>query len=514
MDLYDGLNVTFKNSGNSAVDKANKEIVDMYQKEFKKKQKEERRKEEAEYKSKKKELQLQKINADAKVMQAKKAVLQAPPDQRTELLEAYNNAVQESSSIYSELNNYADFNTYHSYKKDQNLPKPENQNTEGKSSTDSAEGQTSTGDTTDKASTGNTEGQTSTGSTDSQSTEGQASTGSAGGSSGSVSGRSPRSFGMVEGHGSSIDPSGKSQQLRNQAQMHERQAIDEQKNSQANMQVANRNYRVEAEKNAVSQAASENAQKVANMGNASAGAAALERGVATADYNTHMQRQDQQRAEGVKNQREMWGSKQTAEEERGSANITDYKWRDTDRYNRNAADLSDGGSEPTPEEPAPTPEPAEPETTPEPEEPAPEPKKLSGSPQHVINGLLGSSKGEDLRQHNSQNADDQELFDYVVQKYQLTPAPLGALGNNALAFEKNYLASNNYGGNKQEAIQFLRSMRAGENNDASTNYVANGNNGYTAISPGKGSMNMHISSEADPNGEYNNWTFNGTELDK
>ena len=512
MDLYDGLNYTYTKTGNSAVDKANKEIADMYRKEFEKKQKEERRKQQAEYNSKKKELQLQKINADAKVMQAKKALRRAPIDQRASLLEAYNNAVQESNSVYDALNEYADFNKWQ----------------QKQNSTGSTEGQTSTGDTTDKTSTGNTdsqntEGQTSTGdttnkastgNTDSQNTEGQSSTGSAGGSSGSVSGRSPRSFGMVEGHGSSIDPSGKSQQLRNQAQMHERQAIDEQKNSQANMQVANRDYRVEAEKNAVSQAASENAQKVANMGNASAGAAALERGVATADYNTYMQRQDQQRAEGVKNQREMWGSKQTAEEERGSANITDYKWRDTDRYNRNAADLSDGGSEPTPEEPAPTPEPAEPETIPEPEEPAPEPKKLSGSPQHVINGLLGSSKGEDLRQHNSQNADDQELFDYVVQKYQLTPAPLGALGNDALAFEKNYLASNNYGGDKQGAIKFLRTMRAGEGNDASTNYVANGNNGYTAISPGKGSMNMRISSEADPNGEYNNWTFNGTELDK
>ena len=83
-------------------------------------------------------------------------------------------------------------------------------------------------------------------------------------------------------------PGGTSQEpnsihLRRQSEMHDKQAGDEQKNAQQNFQVANRNYRVEAEKNAASQAAAENAQKVNNMGNASAGAAALERIVEKAD---------------------------------------------------------------------------------------------------------------------------------------------------------------------------------------------------------------------------------------
>lgn len=135
-----------------------------------------------------------------------------------------------------------------------------------------------------------------------------------------------------------------SERMRNQAEMHDKQAGDEQKNAQQNFQVANRDYRVEAEKNAASQAAAENAQKVHNLGSASAGAAALERDVKSADYNTHMQRQDQQRAEGVKNQREMWGARQTAEEERADADKEDYDYLDNQVYNNAATSLAIGGA--------------------------------------------------------------------------------------------------------------------------------------------------------------------------
>ena len=143
-------------------------------------------------------------------------------------------------------------------------------------------------------------------------------------------------------------PGGTSQEpnsihLRRQSEMHDKQAGDEQKNAQQNFQVANRNYRVEAEKNAASQAAAENAQKVNNMGNASAGAAALERIVEKADYNTHMQRKDQQRSEGVKNQREMWGARQTAEEERADADKDDHDYLQAQLYNNAASSLSMGG---------------------------------------------------------------------------------------------------------------------------------------------------------------------------
>lgn len=142
-------------------------------------------------------------------------------------------------------------------------------------------------------------------------------------------------------------PGGTSQEpnsihLRRQSEIHDKQAGDEQKNAQQNFQVANRNYKVEAEKN-TGGAAAENALKVSNMGNVSAGAAALERTVKKADYNTHMQRQDQQRSEGVKNQREMWGARQTAEEERANADKGDHDYLQAQLYNNAASSLSMGG---------------------------------------------------------------------------------------------------------------------------------------------------------------------------
>lgn len=124
------------------------------------------------------------------------------------------------------------------------------------------------------------------------------------------------------------DPSGRSKQLREQARMHRVQAADEQKNSQQNFQVANRDARVEADKDGIAKAAVKNAQTVNNLSSGTGvGTAALNRTVEMGDIGEHRQRADQQRQEGVKNQREMWGARQTAEEEDGSANITDYRYR-------------------------------------------------------------------------------------------------------------------------------------------------------------------------------------------
>ena len=130
---------------------------------------------------------------------------------------------------------------------------------------------------------------------------------------------------------------------RNQARIHEEQAAQYQKDAQANKQIANRDYRGEAEKNAVANAATENAQKIANMGNISAGAAALARTVGTADYNTHMQRQDAQRAEGVKNMQNMHDNRSAAEEQRASADKMDYDWQTDTNANAWNQYLSSGG---------------------------------------------------------------------------------------------------------------------------------------------------------------------------
>lgn len=127
-------------------------------------------------------------------------------------------------------------------------------------------------------------------------------------------------------HFYSRDPSGSAAGKRETADIAQKQAAQEQINAQQNAQIANRNYRGEAEKNAVAQAATENAQKLASMGAAAGGgAAALNRTVETPDYNTHMQRSDEQRQKGVEQQREGTGYEQSAALQRGKANVVDYR---------------------------------------------------------------------------------------------------------------------------------------------------------------------------------------------
>lgn len=143
---------------------------------------------------------------------------------------------------------------------------------------------------------------------------------------------------------SGIDPTGMSTAKRNQAAIHAQQAGDEQKNAQANAQIAHRNYRYEADKNAAASAATQNAQNVNNMSAASGGgAAAIQRQVTTPDYNTMMNRQDVQRKEGVTNQREMYGAQNVAADERGTANKWDYDARQRNIINSLTSGLSNGG---------------------------------------------------------------------------------------------------------------------------------------------------------------------------
>lgn len=143
---------------------------------------------------------------------------------------------------------------------------------------------------------------------------------------------------------SGIDPTGMSTAKRNQAAIHAQQASDEQKNAQANAQIANRNYRYEADKNAAAGAAIRSAQTVNNMSAASGGGAAtIQRQVATPDYNTMMNRQDTQRKEGVTNQREMYGAQNVAADERGTANKWDYDARQRNIINSLTSGLSNGG---------------------------------------------------------------------------------------------------------------------------------------------------------------------------
>lgn len=138
-------------------------------------------------------------------------------------------------------------------------------------------------------------------------------------------------------------PDRASAHLRQQASMHDIQSGDLQKAQQQSQQIADRDYRVEAEKNAAAGAATENAQRVQNLSaSAGAGAAALNRQVKSADYNTMMNRADTQRDKAVERGKEAWDVRQQAERERAAADKADYAAREAETDNRRAASLSYG----------------------------------------------------------------------------------------------------------------------------------------------------------------------------
>ena len=138
------------------------------------------------------------------------------------------------------------------------------------------------------------------------------------------------------------DPMGRSAGLEAQADLHTREATDYQKLAQEMGQIANRDYRQEAERNAAANAAIKNAQNIANMGNVSAGAAALNRGVEAADYNTMMSRQDTMRKEAMDAKQSAYDSKQIATQERTDAKGYDYTAHNQQAAQNMARRLSSG----------------------------------------------------------------------------------------------------------------------------------------------------------------------------
>lgn len=129
----------------------------------------------------------------------------------------------------------------------------------------------------------------------------------------------------------------------NQAVIQDEQAKRKQKERQEAEHIKNRDYRVEAEKNAAAQAATENAQNVANLSAAAGGgAAALARSVKSADYDTHMARQDEMRKQAIERGAEESGAKALAESYRGAATADRYNYNQMQKYNREAENLSKG----------------------------------------------------------------------------------------------------------------------------------------------------------------------------
>ena len=257
------------------------------------------------------------------------------------------------------------------------------------------------------------------------------------------------------------DPSGRSKQLRQQAQLHDIQATDEQKSAQQNFQVANRNARVEADKDAVAASAIKNAQTVNNLAaGTSAGTAALNRTVEQGDVAAHRQRADAQRAEGVKNQREMWGARQTAEEERGAANITDYQYRQSVGQTAMSDYLS---------------QPGEDGTTANTNKPSEEVQENSANTttdtqtgtgtvngQQCVNAALGYTASKD-------DVPVSQLEYDTVEKLRATQFPMLSLvpqrtfqarGLDARAAEDEYIRSPQFGGTMADRKAFMDALRA------------------------------------------------------
>ena len=186
------------------------------------------------------------------------------------------------------------------------------------------------------------------------------------------------------------------------------------------------------------------------------------------------EKQFEAQQQNVANQRreEEQANQQEATEKGNESEQWRFKSRDYTEDKDQSAALSKG--EPAQPEQKPE-EQAQPEQKPEeqaqPEQKPEEPSMPSGEPQHVINALLGSSKGEDLRSGQA-DAADKELYDWAISQG-VKPIQAGQHKNESdvNSWEQEFIANNGEAG--QNVMQQLRQGRAGAGNDASRNYSAN-----------------------------------------
>ena len=196
------------------------------------------------------------------------------------------------------------------------------------------------------------------------------------------------------------------------------------------------------------------------------------------------EKQFEAQQQNVANQRreEEQANQQEATEKGNESEQWRFKSRDYTEDKDQSAALSKGEPvqpEQKPEEQAQPEQKPEEQTQPEqkpeeqaqPEQKPEEPSMPSGEPQHVINALLGSSKGEDLRSGQA-DAADKELYDWAISQG-VKPIQAGQHKNESdvNSWEQEFIANNGEAG--QNVIQQLRQGRAGAGNDASRNYSAN-----------------------------------------
>ena len=235
-------------------------------------------------------------------------------------------------------------------------------------------------------------------------------------------------------------------------------------------QVANRNVYGEAGKIASMQNDAQSRQNVQNTSFAAGNAAALKRANNAPDVQAQIARQDQQ--QNVANERREQADTQTqaATEMEGNKKQFQIKSRDHDNDMDDSSRLSLGEGWGTSET-----QQAQDQQTQDQQaqsEPEPEPEQtqepISGNPQHVINGLLGASKGQDLR--SGEGGDDKALYDWAIQQGVTPLQPGKQKSQNPNDWEQEFIEVN--GAKGQEVIQKLREGRAMPGNDASINFDA------------------------------------------
>jgi len=145
---------------------------------------------------------------------------------------------------------------------------------------------------------------------------------------------------------SSVDPTGESTHLRNQAQLNEQAAGDMQKASQAESQIANRDTKTEADKKAIAQGGVKATQIQQQLGaetGAAAGLAGMQ-AIENADYNYEEGRADTARQRAVERTKDVYDQRQQAEENRALAGQSDYIASNEDLQRLRARQLAMGGN--------------------------------------------------------------------------------------------------------------------------------------------------------------------------
>ena len=252
-----------------------------------------------------------------------------------------------------------------------------------------------------------------------------------------------------------------------QAQNLRNASATNQMEAQRAQQIANQNPYAESGKIASVQNDAENRQNVRKAGVLGVGAA-LARKTNTPDVQSQIQREDQQ--QNIANQRreEEQANQQEATEKGNESEQWKLSSRDYIKDKDQTAKLSmgEGDDETKTKDNTDTIK----DNTDTDNDPGQKPKMPSGDPQHVINALLGSSLGEDLRSGKA-DAVDRELYDWAIAQG-VTPIQAGQHKNESDtdSWEQEFIANNGEAG--QTVMQQLRQGRAGEGNDASRNFSA------------------------------------------